>query len=277
MTNPCQGHAAESARADYKKEAERLADAIVREVAELPDRDSPADWPAAMLVTSDELRGIVLARIQRGAVPEGWHLDESEAALLHHLTSPDDDRVHPPITLRVGNVRMDDGVVKFGLLCEYTDYPDEGATLLVEGQPTVAAPAPAEVPMTQAATDVLAERQRQISAEGWTPDHDDEHVCDEIAAMACFYAMPPGARDWDASSTGYGASFGAAILPEGWEPKTGDRRRELIKAGALIIAEIERLDRAEAASRKTSWLCPNCPTPDLCLRIQGCDRDEIAR
>lgn len=50
---------------------ERLADAIVREVAELPDRDSPADWPAAMLVTSDELRGIVLAHIQRGAVPEG--------------------------------------------------------------------------------------------------------------------------------------------------------------------------------------------------------------
>lgn len=96
-----------------------------------------------------DLYGALNQRVQRGAVPEGWHLDESEAALLHHLTSPDDDRVHPPITLRVGNVRMDDGVVKFGLLCEYTDYPDEGATLLVEGQPTVAAPAPAEVPMPE--------------------------------------------------------------------------------------------------------------------------------
>lgn len=240
MTNPCQGHAAESARADYKKEAERLADAIVREVAELPDRDSPADWPAAMLVTSDELRGIVLAHIQRGAVPVYCTPTEHEGRIVY----------------------------------EHTDDPIPNADGFVL---YAAAPAPAEVPMTQAATDVLAERQRQISAEGWTPDHDDEHVCDEIAAMACFYAMPPGARDWDASSTGYGASFGAAILPEGWEPKTGDRRRELIKAGALIIAEIERLDRAEAASRKTSWLCPNCPTPDLCLRIQGCDRDEIAR
>ncbi|MFZ5699696.1 MAG: hypothetical protein ACOY9J_13475 [Pseudomonadota bacterium] len=49
------------------REAKRLADAIVREVAELPDRDSPADWPAAMLVTSDELRGIVLAAL-RGKV-----------------------------------------------------------------------------------------------------------------------------------------------------------------------------------------------------------------
>lgn len=102
-----------------------------------------------------------------------------------------------------------------------------------------------EVP--QAWLDVQSERRRQITAEGWTPEHDDEHACDEIAAFACFYAMPPAARDWDASSTGYGDTLGEAILPEGWEPKTGDRRRELVKAGALILAEIERLDRAAAS------------------------------
>ncbi|HEJ3239719.1 hypothetical protein N1E22_17940 [Pseudomonas aeruginosa] len=96
----------------------------------------------------------------------------------------------------------------------------------------------------QAWLDVQAERRRQITAEGWTPEHDDEHACDEIAAFACFYAMPPAARDWDTSSTGYGDTLGEAILPEGWEPKTGDRRRELVKACALALAEIERLDRA---------------------------------
>ncbi|WP_199797941.1 hypothetical protein [Pseudomonas aeruginosa] len=96
----------------------------------------------------------------------------------------------------------------------------------------------------QAWLDVQAERRRQVTAEGWTPEHDDEHACDEIAAFACFYAMPPAARDWDTSSTGYGDTLGEAILPEGWEPKTGDRRRELVKAAALILAEIERLDRA---------------------------------
>ncbi|HCR1324216.1 TPA: hypothetical protein ONA27_002405 [Pseudomonas aeruginosa] len=99
----------------------------------------------------------------------------------------------------------------------------------------------------QAWLDVQAERRRQIEAEGWTPEHDDEHACDEIAAFACFYAMPPAARDWDASSTGYGDTLGEAILPEGWEPKTGDRRRELVKACALGLAEIERLDRAAAS------------------------------
>lgn len=95
-----------------------------------------------------------------------------------------------------------------------------------------------------AALDVLAERQRQINAEGWTPEHDDEHASDEIAAFAALYAMPEACRDWDARSTGYGNTLAEAITPEGWQPKLGDRRRELIKAGALIIAEIERLDRA---------------------------------
>jgi len=103
---------------------------------------------------------------------------------------------------------------------------------------------------TRAAFDVLAERRRQIGVEGWTPEHDDGHVLGEIAAMAAFYAMPDGAREWDASGTGYGDTFGEAIRPDGWDAKTGDRRRELVKAGALILAEIERLDRAALAAKE---------------------------
>ncbi len=104
--------------------------------------------------------------------------------------------------------------------------------------------------LTTAARDVLAERARQISEEDWTPDHDDEHVNDEIAAMACFYLMPPASRDWDANSTSYGPTLGQAILPEGWYGKTGDRRRELVKGVALGLAEIERFDRAAIAAAK---------------------------
>jgi len=109
------------------------------------------------------------------------------------------------------------------------------------------AEAPAADAHTQAARDVLAERQRQISEQDWTPEHDDEHVNDEIAAMACFYLMPDAARAWNASSTSYGATLGEAILPDGWYGKTGDRRRELVKGVALGLAEIERIDRATAA------------------------------
>lgn len=101
--------------------------------------------------------------------------------------------------------------------------------------------------VTAAVVDVRAERRRQITEKGWTVEHDDEHACGEIASLAAFYAMPAGVRDWLATDTGYGATFGQAILPAGWSAKVGDdRRRELVKAGALILAEIERLDRAAA-------------------------------
>jgi hypothetical protein len=39
---------------------DEIAVHVCREVAELPDRTSPHDWPDAMLVTHDELRAIVL-------------------------------------------------------------------------------------------------------------------------------------------------------------------------------------------------------------------------
>ena len=95
--------------------------------------------------------------------------------------------------------------------------------------------------ITQAAADVLAERQRQISTEGWTPEHDDEHGAGQLAAAAGCYALfsdaypfakqCPAEWPWDAAW---------------WKPS--DYRRDLVKAGALILAEIERLDRAAGAS-----------------------------
>ena len=91
-----------------------------------------------------------------------------------------------------------------------------------------------------AARDVLAERQRQITAEGWTPEHDDEHSDGEMARAASVYANP---NIWDI------LGHGPVSWP--WSPywyKPTDRRRDLIKAGALILAEIERLDRAVAPS-----------------------------
>ncbi|WP_206167870.1 hypothetical protein [Variovorax boronicumulans] len=97
---------------------------------------------------------------------------------------------------------------------------------------------------------VMLERRRQVDVEGWTPEHDDGHVNDEIAALACFYAMPPGAREWPATETGYGHTLGAAIVPEGWEAKEGDRWRELVKAGALILAEAARHYRAERKAQE---------------------------
>ncbi len=97
--------------------------------------------------------------------------------------------------------------------------------------------------LSPAGFDMAVERRRQIEIKGWTPAHDDGYPCGELAAFAAVYAMPPAARDWPASETGYGDTFGAVLVACAWAPKFGDRRRELVKAGALILAEIERLDR----------------------------------
>jgi hypothetical protein len=91
--------------------------------------------------------------------------------------------------------------------------------------------------------DIAAERQRQISAEGWTPEHDDEHRDDlALARAAACYAL---------AGTGGNGPFWITHLqtpqqvwPYRWEWKPKDRRANLVRAGALIVAEIERVDRA---------------------------------
>lgn len=86
---------------------------------------------------------------------------------------------------------------------------------------------------------IQAERVRQGSL-GWDPGHDDEHTDDELAKAAAVYATPGYARR---------ESGGVPTLwpwhRKWWKPVPDDRIRELVKAGALIVAEIERLQRAQ--------------------------------
>lgn len=105
-------------------------------------------------------------------------------------------------------------------------------------------PAPEPQP---AARDVLAERQRQISAEGWTPEHDDQHDCCELALVAALYASPIPLFE-ESREEGISTTF-SDPWPESWDDEWDrredfDDRRKLVIAGALILAEIERLDRA---------------------------------
>lgn len=91
--------------------------------------------------------------------------------------------------------------------------------------------------------DIAAERQRQVSIEGWTTAHDDQHTNGEMAAAAGCYAIVAGCSDRSR------AQF-PTLQPypewpwdrQWWKPK--NRRHDLVRAGALIVAEIERLDRA---------------------------------
>lgn len=80
---------------------------------------------------------------------------------------------------------------------------------------------------------IAAERRRQISAEGWTPEHDDTHTEYELVSAAVAYAAEVAGLD-------YPSQFWPWDY-ESWRP--GSDVRMLVKAGALIAAEIDRLLR----------------------------------
>lgn len=91
---------------------------------------------------------------------------------------------------------------------------------------------------SQAILDVIAERKRQIEVEEFTPDHDDEeHQIGELAAAGACYAANAADFVWIGGWPGEVWPW----LRGWWKPST--KRRDLVKAAALIIAEIERLDR----------------------------------
>jgi hypothetical protein len=94
---------------------------------------------------------------------------------------------------------------------------------------------------SEAMIDVLAERRRQIDMEGWTTAHDDAYSKNELQRAAMCYLMLPASD----------ASLPHALWPwdfKWWRPTT--YRRNLVKAGALILAEIERIDRATPATEQ---------------------------
>lgn len=97
---------------------------------------------------------------------------------------------------------------------------------------------------------IARERQRQVTAEHWTPDHDDEHAHGELAMAAIAYVL-------SASDGGLHLSWNdlsdAPTVPDSWWPwpigfkSDADPVRDLVKAGALIAAEIDRIMRADLA------------------------------
>lgn len=99
--------------------------------------------------------------------------------------------------------------------------------------------------MTAAARDVLAERKRQIEVEGCPPDQDDCYSPGEMALAAAGYSFVAGLTPTNRSRFVGPDRYTPWQWPwsrSWWKPT--DPRRDLVKAGALILAEIERIDRA---------------------------------
>ncbi len=94
---------------------------------------------------------------------------------------------------------------------------------------------------------IAAERLRQINKEGFNADHDAQHEGNELALAAAAYAVYPITL----FRVRHGRYDGTTIedcwpdyWDSGWDGRDDfDRRKRLVVAGALIAAEIDRLDR----------------------------------
>jgi hypothetical protein len=110
---------------------------------------------------------------------------------------------------------------------------------------------------------IRAERNRQIEVEGWSEAHDDEHNSGgELAAAAACYLRQVAAY---ASMRLRGARISLGDYRETdpiqgwpwarawWKPK--DPKRDLIRVGAMVVAELERLERQEEITRDPEKTC----------------------
>lgn len=103
--------------------------------------------------------------------------------------------------------------------------------------------------MSKAIIKALEERLRQINEEGFTAEDDDTYVQGELSQAAIAYVM----HDLPATLIADDDSMVEAmedIWPwhtAWWKPST-DPQRNIIKAMALLAAEYDRIERAEAAA-----------------------------
>jgi hypothetical protein len=118
-------------------------------------------------------------------------------------------------------------------------------------------PAPSVPVLTPAARDILGERRRQIEVECWTPLHDDAHDPGDLSSAAMGYAQSAACK---LSHEGLALEGLPLFWP--WEAswfKPSTARQDLVKAGALILAEIERLDRAVDPGTASRPIVPSVP------------------
>lgn len=111
---------------------------------------------------------------------------------------------------------------------------------------------------------IAVERARQETVERWSAEHDDEHTDGSLALAAVCYAHPsPKMRTaqvrvdvagrgecpiWETRSVTVPRDW-----PESWSVcwwKPADRIRDLTRAGALIAAELDRLERAALSEQR---------------------------
>lgn len=140
-----------------------------------------------------------------------------------------------PVPMRA-ETEMTDGVIS-------PKSAEATAAFIAAAHPAAILDLIARVPVSQAGRDVLAERSRQIGVELFSAEHDDGHPGELARAAACYAKEAGETIESGNTDTGWiqRNAFDWPWEAQAWKPK--NVRRDLVRAAALIIAEIERMDR----------------------------------
>lgn len=187
--------------------------------------------------------------IKDGALPD-FVCAESPVEVLWHLINQVDDlhaALEPFAAVALSDIGQDetDADAFQPMRSGYNRAPLITVGDMRRAASLVSRPAPEPQAPTHALADIAAERQRQISAEGWSPEHDDSHVSGELAMAAAVYALTSFLDTEQSRNMAF-----TRYWP--WDRcwfKPAGGRRDLVRAAALILAEIDRLDRASPVSR----------------------------
>ncbi|MGI1019142.1 hypothetical protein ACRCQG_18170 [Pseudomonas aeruginosa] len=207
-------------------ECDRIVGAVLRQKHEA---DTALAWATRHYQTVEQQRDAALARVDALAVQV---LKLGGTISFAHYPAAQAGQVP-----EVSGIGRDTGHPRAVVLYLHKEPTDDDLRAIQDGLRSLAAAPGKEVP--QAWLDVQAERRRQITAEGWTPDHDDLYCAAELPRAAAAYILS-GANDEAPAIWPFSAKW--------WKPR--DARANYMRAGALILAEIERLDRAAAAGKE---------------------------
>lgn len=152
--------------------------------------------------------------------------------------------LHPDDVFRLTATIVRDGVPIEAVVAFHPKDKDGRAVVVVNTQPYDGD--------LNAWRDVMHERRRQITVKGMTPAHDDTHATGEMTRGALNYLAAASATmllrghrfDGPAPLSDMGRIVDWPWSRDWWKP--GAVRRMLVKAAALVVAEIQRLDRADA-------------------------------
>ena len=100
--------------------------------------------------------------------------------------------------------------------------------------------------MSKAMRDVRAERRRQVNVEGYDADHDARHFDEDLLEAGLCYLWHctdriPAHRYNDLGDGGKPIPMSWPWQSSSWKPK--DKRRDLVRAGALFLADQENWSR----------------------------------